>query len=162
MGSFRINGKLVGIRTESPQTSDKLAGCGSPKMLMGRMTKKALLALLLCIISSAEASLAADPGTSENPIKCQAPEGEGAYLFRLRLQSGEKLEWNRQGSTSGEGHTGHHFDIYNSNHKHTPQRHTGTSTDTSGQSAARGSSKVASLPPWRRASSASQASVICR
>lgn len=87
-------------------------------MLMRGMIKKALLALL-CIIITAEASLAAEPGTIENPIKCQAPEGEGAYLFRLRLPSGEKPEWNRQGSTSGEGHTGHHFDIYNSNHKHT-------------------------------------------
>ena len=50
-------------------------------------------------------------GSKENPIKCDMPDGERAYLTRLRGPNGEVPKINRRGST-GKGPDGHVMDIY--------------------------------------------------
>ncbi|MGH7131208.1 MAG: PQQ-dependent sugar dehydrogenase [Phycisphaerales bacterium] len=50
-------------------------------------------------------------GSKENPVKCDMPEGERAYLTRLRGPNGEVPKINRRGST-GKGPDGHIMDIY--------------------------------------------------
>ena len=50
-------------------------------------------------------------GSEDNPVRCAHPEGERAYLDRLRCESGEPPEYERSGSV-GEGPYGAIMDRY--------------------------------------------------
>jgi hypothetical protein len=50
-------------------------------------------------------------GSKTNPVKCDYPEGERAYLSRLRGPGGASATFNRTGS-AGPGPYGHILDHY--------------------------------------------------
>jgi len=50
-------------------------------------------------------------GSWENPIKCYMPEGEMAYMERLRGPDGERVQYRRTGSV-GQGVHGNMVDRY--------------------------------------------------
>jgi hypothetical protein len=76
-----------------------------------------ILALSLCdptgadVPTTAPATQAAALGSAENPVRCDGPRGERAYLSRLRDAAGKSPSFFREGSF-GRGPHGHIVDRY--------------------------------------------------
>lgn len=84
-----------------------------------------LLAVLVLISAATAKTLGVDQqaaekpaeaplGSRDNPVLCYDPEGERAYLSRLRAPDGSRIRFERGGST-GAGPCGHILDRYVAN-----------------------------------------------
>ena len=92
--------------------SATLVGCATTTSADGDLFRDMFAPVPAERLQTAMAAASAHPlGTEENPVRANMPEGQRAYLARLRCSNGSAPEFFRAGSV-GEGPYGKIMDLY--------------------------------------------------
>ena len=79
---------------------------------MGHFSSVGVLGMLALLVSCASTPTSIETlGSEQNPVRVRGPDGERAYLRRLRSGDGTPPQFDRRGS-GGPGPDGHIIDFY--------------------------------------------------